>query len=70
MFPSSMKRRSGAAIKMEEDVPTIIPKSIIQANPDKDVPPNKARGKAAKKTVREVASVRLKVSLIERSISS
>jgi len=57
-------------MKIEEDVPTTIPNNITQANPDSDAPPNRARGNAAKKTVAEVARVRLRVSLMDISISS
>src|SRR6202044_3730004 len=62
--------RSGAAMKIEEEVPTTIPKSITQANPEIDSPPNSAKGRLARNTVIDVPRVRFKVSLIDRSISS
>ena len=57
-------------MKMEEDVPTTIPNNITHAKPERDAPPNRARGKAAKNTVNEVARVLLNVSLIDRSSNS
>jgi hypothetical protein len=57
-------------MKIEEDVPTTIPNSITQANPEIDAPPKIASGKLARNTVIYVPRVRLSVSLIDRSIRS
>ena len=42
---SPRKSRIGAAIKIEEDVPTTMPNNITQANPDNVAPPNRASGR-------------------------
>src|SRR4051812_45504271 len=67
---SPRNNRIGAAMKMDEEVPTTIPNSITQANPEIDSPPNSASGRLARNTVIDVPSVRFRVSLIDRSINS
>ena len=60
----------GAAMKIDDEVPTTMPNSITQANPEIDSPPNSANGRLAMNTVIDVPKVRFNVSLIDRSISS
>ncbi len=57
-------------MKIDDEVPTTMPNSITHAKPARVWPPNRASGRAARKTVEEVPSVRFRVSLIDRSISS
>ncbi len=60
----------GAAMKMEEEVPTTMPNSMTQAKSEIERGPKSARGRAARNSVMDVPKVRLRVSLIERSIKS
>src|SRR5271168_5000567 len=67
---SPRNSRIGAAMKIDDEVPTTMPNSITQAKPEIDAPPNIARGRLARNTVMDVPRVRLRVSLIDRSIRS
>jgi len=51
----------GEAMKIDEDVPTMIPKMIAKANPRITSPPISASGRIDRTTVSEVATVRLRV---------
>ena len=58
-------------MKIDEVVPTMMPKRFIQAKPASDDPEAKmTKGRLARKMVIEVPTVRLRVSLMERSIRS
>ena len=59
----------GAAMKIDDEVPTTMPNSMIQAKPESAEPPNRANGSAARKTVPEVPRVRFRVSLMDWSMS-
>src|SRR6185437_10618586 len=54
---SPRNNRIGAAMKIEDEVPTTMPNSITQAKPEIDSLPNSASGRLARNTVIEVPSV-------------
>src|SRR5690606_19895802 len=67
---SPVSSTSGAAMKIDDEVPTTMPNSMPMAKTSTASPPMKASGIMARKVVTDVKIVRESVSLMLRSISS